>query len=174
MESIFIDESKSKNYIVCAVKVQTSKVPEVRKILSGLRLRGQNRIHFVSESDRRRKQILATLRKLDVEVVFFVSKAPSDAQARSLCLRAMVMDLNPETSYQIWLEVEINHLDLDRSVITKSLRAVNRQESVEFTHSDSKVQSLLWLPDALAWCENRGGIWRRELDGFKTRTVNAD
>ena len=174
MESIFIDESKSKNYIICAVKVQTVKVPEIRKVLSGLRLRGQSRVHFVSESDRRRRHILSTIRKLDFEVVFFVSKAKTDAEGRSRCLIGLVKDLNPEVSHQIWLEVDTNHLEQDRSIISQSLRAANLQTSVEFSHTGSNSQILLWLPDAMAWCENRGGPWRKELDGFKRRTVFVD
>lgn len=174
MESIFIDESKSKNYIICAVKVQTSKIPEIRKVLSGLRLKGQSRVHFVSESDRRRRDILSTLRVLDFEVVFYVSKATTDSQGRSSCLKSLVKDLNPGISHQIWLEIDKNHLEQDRSVISQSLRAANLQTSVEFFHTGSRSQILLWIPDAMAWCENRGGHWRKELEGFKRRTVFAD
>lgn len=174
MKAVFIDESKSKNYTICAVKMDAVELANSRKVISSLRLKGQSRIHFVSESDSRRKKILTEFRKLKLEVIFYISTAGSDAQDRKNCLEALVRELDPNSFHQLWLELDSNHLSQDRANLSRALRESGLSESVQFFHESSRVQTLLWLPDALAWCNTRGGIWKKELQTFDCETVSAD
>ena len=166
MKAVFIDESKSKSYVLCAVFVAVDDVPKIRKGLNKLRLKGQSRIHFVSESDQRRRLILSNFRNLPIEVQFFEVKGLSEAESRKWCLGELVRNLPDDGFFQIWIETDTNHLLLDKSILSETLLAEGKGSTVMFTHSDSRSQILLWLPDALAWIRNRGGNWHKELRGF--------
>ena len=173
MKAVFIDESKSKAYVLCVVFLPLDQIPAIRKGLNKLRLRGQSRIHFVSESDRRRKQLLSYFRKLPIEVCFFEIKGRSEAESRSWCLQEFVKSLPENQYFEIWLETDSNHLALDKAVLTSSLAAGKKSSQVVFTHTDSRSQVLLWIPDALAWVRTRGGDWLKEFKGFKSKVIRS-
>lgn len=55
---VFVDESDRGSYLVCAVVVMPAGLSAVRQVLRGFCLPEQRRLHFKSESNARRKQIL--------------------------------------------------------------------------------------------------------------------
>jgi hypothetical protein len=166
MKAVFIDESKSKAYVLCAIFVNVEEVPRIRRDLNRLKLKGQSRIHFVSESNRRRRQILSVYRSLPIEVRFFVTRSESEARGREKCLRELVKALPFGDYCELWIEADSNHLELDKAVLTNALNAENKSSNVIFTHSDARTQILLWIPDALAWVRTRGSDWHKEFRGF--------
>lgn len=174
MKTILIDECKAKKYILCVAILPSNTNPVFKLALAKLRMRGQTKIHFVNESDSRKRLILNEYRKLDVEYTFFISSGTSEVLSREKCLRAFVSSLDASDTYQIWLDRDINHVSKDKWVITRELRRLGLENHVEFTHASGSEQSLLWLPDALGWVKNRSGDWARQLVNFKTKTIDLD
>jgi len=174
MKAVFIDECKSKKFTLVAVFVDLQLIPEVRKSLMSHRLKGQSRIHFVDESNSRRKAILATLRRHEFQTKFFVTEHDQESQARKRCLEALVASLQPGVSYQIWLELDENHLMLDRQTLSSAMTALNISDRVDFRHETSRNQALLWIPDALGWVRNRGGEWAQILGSLQHEVNNLD
>jgi hypothetical protein len=170
MKAVFIDESKSKAFVLCAVFIEVEHIPAIRKNLNKLKLKGQSRIHFVSESNRRRKQILAVFRSLPIEVCFFELRGGSEAESREICLRELVRRLPIGEYCEVWIEADSNHLISDKAVLSSALIAEKKNSSVVFTHTDSRSQILLWIPDALAWIRTRGGDWHKEFRGIRIQT----
>ena len=84
------------------------------------------------------------------------------------------MRLDPSSNYQIWIERDENHTQSDKSTLSKILFSTGMTDHVSFSHADSKVQPLLWLPDAFAWLANRGGDWAKELKKFEVSTIYLD
>jgi hypothetical protein len=166
MKAVFIDESKSKAYVLCAIFVNVEHVPSIRRDLNRLRLKGQSRIHFVSESNRRRRQILSVYRTLPIEVRFFETRGEPEAESREKCFRELAKALPSGDYCEVWIEADSNHVDLDKTVLTNALKAEAKSSNVIFSHSDPRTQILLWIPDALAWVMTRGGDWHKELRGF--------
>lgn len=166
MKAVFIDESKSKSYVLCSVFVSVDDVPRIRKGLNKLRLKGQSRIHFVSESDQRRRKILSSIRSLPIEVQFFEVKGRPEAESRRWCFGELVRMLPKDEFFEIWIETDTNHLLLDKGALSETLSAENKSSQVIFSHVNSRSQILLWIPDALAWVRTRGGNWHKELKGF--------
>ncbi len=174
MKAVFIDESKSKDYVLCAVFVDIAKVPRIRKELSSMRKSGQSSIHFVKESRSRKNAILGSLARMDFEAWFFVSGAPSETSAREDCLRSLVQILKPNEAIQLFVELDENHRALDKRVLTRELLTWSLSEQISFQHATSSQQQLLWIPDALAWVRTRGGEWGRGLSRFRVNTIICD
>ncbi len=174
MKAVFIDECKSKKFTLIAVFVDFPRIPEIRKSLMSHRLKGQSRIHFVDESNSRRKAILSTLRKQEFHTKFFVTDHVQESEARKLCLEALVASLHVGLSYQIWLELDENHLLLDRQTLSAATAALQIEDCVDFRHENSRNQTMLWIPDALGWVRNRGGDWAQSLESFSHEIIRLD
>jgi hypothetical protein len=174
MKAVFIDEVKSGKFILVAVLVDLSQIPQIRKSLMRHRLKGQSRIHFVDESNSRRRSIVGTLKKHSFETKFFVCESPREAEARRKCLETMIASLNPNFGHQIWLELDENHLALDRNTISATLAARGMSETVQFMHATSRQQAMLWIPDAMGWIMNRGGDWAQVLSGMHHEVIQIN
>jgi hypothetical protein len=174
VKAIFIDESKAKDFILCAVEVEVSEIPRLRRALHKLTLPGQSRIHFVSESSRRRRLLVNNYKGLPLTISILRVKGSIGVLSRNKALEALTSRLDSAISYQLWIERDENHINSDQSSLTRSLRRLGMENSVTFFHSDSKSQPLLWLPDAFAWLANRGGDWAKELKKFDATTIYLD
>ena len=174
MKAVFIDECKSKKFILVAVFVDLPRIPEIRKSLMRLRLKGQSRIHFVDESNPRRKSIVSSLTQHSFETKYFVSGAAGEAEARRKCLQAMIASLQPNIGYQIWLEFDENHIALDKTAISAAAASLGISQSIQFTHASARQQAMLWIPDALGWIMNRGGDWSHVLSELQHEVIHVD
>ena len=76
---VFLDESKSGKYTVVASVLAANDVSATRRAVSGLRLKGQNRVHFVKESDSRRRSILSMFCDLPLRAFVYEADCRSDA-----------------------------------------------------------------------------------------------
>jgi hypothetical protein len=164
--TLFLDESKAKNYVFIGVLVHNGDAPRLRKRIASLKMPGQRSIHFVNEAESRRKKLIQEYLELGVVAVKVTSTTKNKLDAREDCVRALVR-----------LAVSMNcHslvFDKDESVITKDemwlkseLRAVNKSERIGFQHFSRHEEPILWIADAIAWCDSRGGDWRRRVEGL--------
>ena len=63
---VFVDESKTMGYFIAAAAVAPENVTTIDKGLRKLTRRGQSRMHFKSEGDSSRRQLLARMAEMDV------------------------------------------------------------------------------------------------------------
>ena len=60
-EHVFVDETKAKGFVLVAAVVAPASLASLRSQVNALRLKGQQRLHFASESNRRRSMIARSL-----------------------------------------------------------------------------------------------------------------
>jgi len=166
---ILVDESKRKDYILCAVEIDMSVAPAARVAVNRLRLKGQRSIHFATESDSRRMSILRSLFKIPSVTTCYAVKGLGEGEARQRCLKAMISEMSASEHYQVIFDLDENFLAADRLIIGKQLRARKNQNRVAFHHMEPHQEHLLSLPDAFAWAFARGGRWRLALRSLDLR-----
>lgn len=159
----FIDEStRGQSYLICAATVATGDLATTRAALRGLRAKGQRRIHFATESDPRRRSILAGISRLEVTSVVYVAKHRDQVAARSAIIRSAAGDLHGDGVTRLVLESREGQDQRDRSDIYSAL-GPRPNPRFEYTHDIGANEPLLWVPDAVAWAYGRGRDWRRRV-----------
>lgn len=162
---VFVDESKAGGYAVVAALVQPADVSDARRSLRELLLPGQRRIHFLDESERRRRMIIDRLIELDLRTTVYEA-GPSyrtDRARRAACLEALVADHAPERETLLYLELDQSCVDADRRVLYAATRATGCGDRLRYHHVTPGAEPLVWVPDAVAWSYKRGGEWRRRV-----------
>lgn len=89
---MFADESKARGYTFVAVIATPAQAGLIRGVLTGLRMRGQRRIHFVRERDSRRRAVLSGLDSVGTRAYLYHVDGLGEKDARPLCLDAIVQD----------------------------------------------------------------------------------
>ena len=160
----FADESCRRGmYLMCAASVSVSDLEPTRRSLRRLRLRGQQRIHFASESNSRRKSILTALADLNVSTLVYVTTGGKQTSARRAILQKMVPDLRSKGVALFVLDSRQGQDHKDRATI-HSLLGSNPEPAFEYYHHRSAHEPILWIPDAVAWAWGRGGNWRKQVE----------
>lgn len=162
-DHVYVDESKARAYILVATAVSAADRVEVEKVLRALRKPGQRRIHFNSESDSRRREILARLVQLPIRCHIWEVKGFVDELARTLCLEDLVREISAAGAAHLIVETDESLVRHDRSVIAAILRKESNPR-LAYRHSTPHGEPLLWVSDAVAWCRARRGDWIRRSD----------
>ena len=155
---VFVDVTKSRDYVMAAAAVLPGDLADARKQLRGLLLPRQERIHFKSEKDSRRRQLLAEMCELDVQVTLYVAKTKNHAAGRSACMKAILDDVIDARARMLVIELDDSVAAADRRAIAQRFRL--EPASPEYRHVPAKAEPLLWISDAVAWCSQRGGEWK--------------
>jgi hypothetical protein len=163
---ILVDESKRKDYILCAVEIDMDIAAAVRVAVNRLRLKGQRSIHFLTESDSRKKFILSTFAEISSKATCFIARGRPDNFARDLCLKALVASLCSAEKYVIIFDMDFTRLSADRQTLIMELDKSEMREKVEYRHQEPHHEYLLWLADAIAWSYGRGWPWKDQLKRF--------
>ena len=88
---VFVDEIKSRGFLMAAARCSAGDVGVNRKALRSLLLPGQERLHFRTESNQRRKKILQVVTDFRLLVDLYPVGVNSH-EARRRCLDAIVRD----------------------------------------------------------------------------------
>lgn len=160
MSTLFIDESKTRDYIVVAAVVLPADAAAYRSSINELRMKGQRRIHFTTERPERRRKILSTLIELGVHAEVYRASFPRERDSRAACLRAVVEDVTRLGVDRIVLEQDDSIVHADRQLLFTELRRIGMPH-VTYDHERATAEPLLAIPDALAWCVARGADWNR-------------
>ncbi|VXC49936.1 hypothetical protein [Aeromicrobium sp. 9AM] len=169
MSRLYLDEHKARGYIVVATEVADADVTSVRRDVMSLRMKGQSRIHFTKESDRRRRVILSELIRTGVRSHVYVSSAKHDEVARDECLSALIGDVSRLGVTHIVLERDDSIVKFDRRILFREIAAQGLGPSaIQYSHERSRDEPLLWISDAIAWSYGRGGEWRDRIDPLCT------
>ena len=163
MSGLFVDESKSKGYTMVAAVVVPSDQTPLRRDVRALVLPGQRRLHFTSESDSRRRHILATLERLGVRAHVVHSDHKHEATGRAECLRDLVAIAARGGHDRIVLERDESIEHADRKVLYDAVHQLSLRDVVTYTHETAHQEPLLWIADAIAWSYTKGGDWRRRV-----------
>ncbi|KAF0964936.1 MULTISPECIES: hypothetical protein [Rhodococcus] len=155
----FVDENKTRGITVVAAIADPRAVDTARKALTALRLRGQERIHFKSERDSRRRQICSTITALDVHVRVYDATTLDAKTGRTRCLEQLVTDLAAEGASRLVLEQDDSLVKADRATLYTATRRHGVEEKLRYQHLPARSEPMLWIPDAVAWCLARGGQW---------------
>jgi hypothetical protein len=134
----------------------------------------QRSIHFVSESDSRRKSILAAFAKIEFQVVMFIVKGQSDTASRRACLDSLIEHLDASRRYSLVLDVDETILKRDRQALNNAILKRGMKDTIEYRHSEPHLEPLLWIPDALAWTLTKKGDWSSNLSAFNIEIRNLD
>ena len=169
---ILVDESKRKDYILCAVEIDMSIAPAARVAVNRLRLKGQRSIHFVDEKEDRKRQVIDQYLKEDLNAICFVVQGRVESHARRICLETLVESLNPLERYVLVLDRDETREHSDRLTLSKRLRLLGLTDRVNFVHSEPHQEKLLWIPDAIGWCYARGGVWRSRVTELRTSVIH--
>lgn len=169
---VFVDETKESGFLITAAVVRRQELEVARKTVRGLVLPGQRRLHFASERDSRRRQILDALLPLTVGVTAYDGSAHPRRRQRDVCLERMVADLAERGAEVLVIERDDSVMDQDRRLLYWLVRELGCEKLV-YRHHRAHEEPLLAIPDAVAWCLQRGGHWKdrvREVVG-EVRTI---
>ncbi|MCS5716075.1 hypothetical protein NVV95_16135 [Herbiconiux sp. CPCC 205716] len=169
---VFVDECKARGYWIAATAVAPGDAAAVEKALRRLTRPGQSRIHFRKESDSSRRQLVAAVCAMEVEVVLYLVSGCSDRVARPLLLTSLVGDLVASEASQLVLERDESAEAADRTHIASALRSTPGA-GLQYRHVSPGECPLLWVSDLVAWCAHRGGDWRRRVSPLITDVVEV-
>jgi len=166
---VFVDETKNRDYLLVASVHVSGDLGDLRKLMRGLVLRGQRRVHMKKESDPRRRAIAAGICGAGVTATVDDAgrRYRDELAARSACLRGLVSDTADLGDTVLVLEQDDSLLDWDRRQLYALARDA-RLPLVRYQHQRASAEQLLAIPDAIAWCWARGGDWRRRIQPVVT------
>lgn len=159
---VFVDESKAGSYYIAAAVISPADVTGARSAIKSLRYKGSSSIHFNSERDSTRRAFLRGAASTGVKTVVYVVDGQPDKIARPTCLSALIQDLCDAEAERLVLEQDDSLAAADRRIIHAELKARGNTE-LEYRHMRRTEEPLLWVGDAVAWCFQKGGPWRTEV-----------
>lgn len=166
---IFVDESERPGrYVVAATYVGVRDAATVRRRLADLVLPGQRRLHFKSESDRRRRAILRAVSDLPAAIDVYVVRGERSTPARIRALRAIVADAQGANEDHVVFIERVDGLEEADQRTISSARA--SAPSLTSQHLSPTEDPVLWVSDAAAWAVGAGGAWPGRL-GTTLRSV---
>lgn len=153
---VFVDESKSRGYLMAATFVHPRHLQSLRHALRRLRPRGRRSVHFNGAKAELRHAVLDVLAAHDVTAVVVQATGRRGPLQRELCVRKVARCCAAE-------EAGVVVLDLDESVVTKDRRWLYEElhkSDTRYDHMHRHEEPLLWAADAVAWAWQRTGSWR--------------
>lgn len=159
---VFVDESKANSYILAATATSNRTRRDSEKALRSLLKPGQRRIHFKSESNDRRRLILANMCDLELSSYVWMVSGVADKTGRPLCMEALARAVMKSQVRSIVIERDESLVSADRRVIAQVMRE-HQHADVTYSHVEPQSSPLLWVSDAVAWSVAKGGDWRRRI-----------
>lgn len=165
---VFVDETKERCYLVAAAALRPATVTAARQAIKALIMPRQRRIHFAKESNPRREKILNVISELGITaVVYDASHYRNEKDARPACLRRLVADLAVMRAERLILEIDDSVAKVDKRLLHEEVRRAGLTD-LRYALLRANEECLLSVPDAIAWCWARGGIWRDKVKDLVT------
>lgn len=160
---VYVDESKYRGYLLAAVSIEARDLPAARRLMTGLILPGQYRLHMRKENPRRKKQIITAVCDAGITARVYADRAHrGDLAARSACFQALVNG-NAGPDVRLVIEQDDGLVGRDRADLYRYVHQSRRHETVSYEHQRASADLLLGLPDVVAWAWAKGGDWRRRV-----------
>ncbi|RVX43012.1 hypothetical protein EDD27_5679 [Nonomuraea polychroma] len=161
-------------YLMAAVLVAPHQADRYRAELRALLLRGQLRLHWRDENDKRRAQLIeavTALRPLGVIVAGTGLDSRRQERARRKCMECLLWELGNHHVDDVVFErrhSELDQRDHEMVVILKGRHAIPPRLRLSWHHPEA--EPLLWLPDIVAGAKS---LAERGDERFWSQ-VNAD
>jgi hypothetical protein len=133
-------------------------------------LKGQRRIHFVRESDARRRFILSRLQDLGTRVCLYHVDGLQTQASRTLCLQAIVHDAAEMGVTRVVLETDETVARFDLRTMQSATFRAGLTGTLGYGHAPASSEPLLWAADAIAWSYSKGGNWLRRISAMVITT----
>ena len=91
---VFVDETKHRGYVLGLFVAVSEELEPLRRVVRGLILAGQRRMHMKDENDSRKRAIAAAIVAAGVEAVIYDAgrRYRTEREGRAECLRGLVED----------------------------------------------------------------------------------
>ncbi len=166
---VFVDESKRRGYLLVASVVVPGDLDPTCRMLRGLVLPGQRRLHMKDESEPRKRSIATAIAVSGTQATIYDAGRRYDTEweRRSACIRALVAEAAQRGDAMLILEQDDTLIAADRKLLYRAARDEGCPD-LRYEHRRAAAEQLLALPDAIAWCWAKGGDWRRRVEPIVT------
>ena len=163
----FIDESVRSDgwYRLTMVEVSARDLGSVARALRSMLPDGRQRLHFSSEGDARRRQILTAMTRLPISATTIGApyrRGHDEEPARQRCIAELVAVINPAVVLLV-LDSRGVHRDLNDRRVLRELILRSGREVPTYSHRGSSDEPLLALPDAIGWAVGAGGYFAKQV-----------
>jgi len=163
---LFVDESKRTGFIMVAVQYDVSLLDKHRKEISNQLRSGQRRIHFKSERDSVRRQLLQVIASQRQRTYVFTASSRYEPVARIECLNAVCAVAVEVGANRLVVERDETRDRDDRHTLTEALR--DGKGDVTWEIQQPSAEPLLWVADAIGWCWGHPQKrWRDAIRGLQ-------
>jgi len=148
---IFVDETKRRGYLLVASAVVPGDLDSTRRMLRGLVLPGQRRLHMKDESDSRERSIATAVAVSGVTATIYDAgrRHQNERERRAACLTALVVDAAARDDAMLVLEQDDTLVVSDRKLLYRATREAGCPD-LRYEHRRAAAEQLLALPDAIA------------------------
>ena len=161
---LFVDESRGRDYLLVAACVVAGDVTSLRKEMRSYLRPGQRSIHFTKEADATRSAFAGAIEASAITAaVYRTPIRHRELAAREACVRAVARDAVRLGAQMIVLDQDDSLMVHYRRWLFQELHWSRGGTSVRYEHRHRHEDPLLWVPDAIAWCWQRGGRWRERF-----------
>jgi hypothetical protein len=160
---VFVDETKARGFTLVAVRVDNRDVARLRKAMRSLLLPGQERIHFRKESDSRRRLVLSELAGHLLQPIAITATARDQRLARESSLRLFLDSLTGDDPTHLVVELDESVERSDARMLETATRKSGAPTNLSFELLPPRHDPGLWVADAIAWADQRGGDWSRRI-----------
>ena len=152
------------------ISVDAARIGSIRAKMSALPRRRGSALHFTKESSATRAAALRVISSLPIAAfIVQVPRAVKPILARERAIRRIANEAKMLHPARIVFErdaaVELN----DRRWLREELSRTD----IEYLHLGKNGDPLLWIADAVAWADNRGGEWLTMVAPLITRRLMA-
>lgn len=161
---VYVDECMASSYVLIATSVRPEEVTHIARVLRAAVRPGQHRVHFNSESNAQRQSFVRLLHGIEFACVLYVCNGPATRQSREKCISKLLDDAVDSSISRLVIEDDESLRRRERQQIARHLAGFTEQ--FLYTHANPHDEPPLWISDAIGWCWNRGGAWRKSVTGF--------
>lgn len=161
---VFVDESQRARYMIGAAVISPGDLRTARRGLRGMLLPRQGRLHFVKESQQRRRFLLDAMRDLPVRTRLYTS-AEKESIARQRAMEALLVDMLALGGQRLVIERrEASQDERERRLIATAVQRGAAPADLSYVHCRARDEPLLWVSDAVAWAYGAGPQWRSRAE----------
>ena len=161
---VYLDECMASSYVLIATSIRPENVTHISRVLRAAVRPGQRRVHFNSESHAQRQSFIRLLAEIEFTCVLYVCDGPAPRRSREQCISKVLDDAVDSSISRLVIEDDESLRRRERQQIAHHLAGFTEQFS--YAHANPHDEPPLWISDAIGWCWNRGGVWRKSVTGF--------
>jgi hypothetical protein len=160
----FVDESRRRDYLLCAAVVADADIDSARRVMRDLKPRNRNRLHMKDETRNRDRLISEFVRLRPIaEAHVFVGAMQgtrrTERNVRSRCLDTLACYAAEAGATRILVE-SCSQDKQDRAAMTDALARIGALDRVRVAIDAPTSHELLWAADLIAWAYGGGGTLR--------------